>query len=70
MIPDSFVNGVFAGVCIAVAVLTFISAVKGCNDDSGFNCSIESMQKEAIERGYAKYDSNTGEWKWKEKGGE
>ena len=27
----------------------------------------EDYQKQAIEKGFAEYDSVTGEWKWKEK---
>lgn len=34
-----------------------------CSAASGFF----DLRKEAIDRGFAEYDSKTGEWKWKEK---
>lgn len=50
---------------IAVAVLVilcfFVGVVAGANSEE------DQYQKQAIEKGFAEYDSVTGEWKWKEK---
>ena len=47
---------------VMTIVICVVSFGAYCN---GVDSCERAMQQEAIERGYAEYDANTGEWRWK-----
>ena len=50
---------------LGVALVLFLFCLCGyAMFDSGRSIGREEMQAEAIERGFAEYDSKTAEWKW------
>jgi hypothetical protein len=55
-----FENGVYTvigGVVILILVIAFVSTVIG-------SCAWNQLRHEAVEHGYAEYDSVTGNWQW------
>lgn len=47
--------------------IILLSMISGCLFLLGFIMGRGSMQSEAIKKGFAEYNQNTGKWQWKEK---
>jgi hypothetical protein len=53
-------------VVIGLMLLALIMFSTWCGVKAGKSKGIGIMQKEAIQRNYAEYNSTTGEWQWRE----
>jgi hypothetical protein len=54
-------------VVFAVVSIIIISISVFLGFSAGADCAIKDYRKQAIDRGFAEYDSVTGDWKWKDK---
>ncbi len=50
--------------------LNAVLAIGGAHGCTAMYGEAEELRQQAIERGYAAYDPQTGDWRWKDEGGD